>query len=145
MDVKFEIYRSLSQLQEKFVFYIIALNVAAIGFSVYLTLGKPLVLTQVPLGLAVLSWAVSIWFGMNYLKKLVDSKSVNFEMLKLEGSRTLINQSDYTTKSNELMEEDQKIFLKIVQYLKYHELLFYAGIVCFLFWHFLEMAILSIF
>jgi hypothetical protein len=145
MDVKFEIYRSLSQLQEKFVFYVIALNVSAIGFSVYLTLGKPLVLTQIPLGLAVLFWGLSIWFGMNYLKKLVDSKSVNFEMLKLEGARTLINQNEYTAKSNELMKEDQKIFLKIVQYLKYHEMLFYAGIVCFIFWHFLEMAVLTLF
>jgi hypothetical protein len=145
MDVKFEIYRSLSQLQEKFVFYVIALNVSAIGFSVYLTLGKPLVLTQIPLGLSMLFWGLSIWFGMNYLKKLVDSKSVNFEMLKLEGTRTLINQNEYTTKSNELIEEDQKIFLKIVKYLKYHEMLFYAGIVCFIFWHFLEMAVLTLF
>ena len=101
MDVKFEIYRSLSQLQEKFVFYLIALNVAAIGFAVFLTLDKPLVITQIPLGLAVISWGLSIWCGTNYLKKLIDSKSINFEMLKLEGNRTLINQNDYASKSND--------------------------------------------
>jgi hypothetical protein len=145
MDVKFEIYRSLSQLQEKFVFYIIALNVFAIGFSVFLTIEKPLVLTQIPLGIAVVSWALSIWFGMNYLKKLIDAKSINFEMLKLEGSRTISNQNEYTIKSNDLMDEDQRVHIKIIKYLKYHEFLFYAGIVCFLFWHFLEMAVLSLF
>lgn len=145
MDVKFEIYRSLSQLQEKFVFYLIALNVAAIGFAVYLTMDKPLVLTQIPLGMAVVSWGLSIWFGTNYLKKLIDSKSINFEMLKLEGNRTLINQNDYAAKSNDLMEEDQQIHVKIIQYLKYHEGLFYAGIIFFLTWHFLQMALLSIF
>ena len=145
MDVKFEIYRSLSQLQEKFVFYIIALNVAAIGFAVYLTLDKPLVLTQIPLGIAVVSWGLSIWFGTSYLKKLIESKSINFEMLKLEGNRTLINQNDYAAKSNDLMEEDQQIHIKIIQYLKYHEIFFYAGIICFLAWHFLQMAVLSLF
>lgn len=145
MDVKFEIYRSLSQLQEKFVFYIIALNVVAIGFSVYLTIDKPLVFAQIPLGVAVASWALSIWFGMNYLKRLIDAKSINFEMLKLEGARTLINQNDYAVKSNDLVEEDQRVHIKIVKYLKFHEFLFYAGILSFLVWHFLEMAVLSLF
>lgn len=145
MEVKFEIYRSLNQLQEKYIFYIIALSFSAIGFSVYLTMGKPLIFEQIPLGLAVLSWGLCIYYGFNYVKKIIESKSVNFEMLKLEGNRTAMNLSDYSSKSNELVDEDQRIHVLIIKYYKYQEMFFYIGIGLFLVWHVLEMALASLF
>lgn len=63
-----EIRTQYRQQQEKYIYYIIALCVAAIGFSVHKTIGLPLKWTQVPLGIAVLSWGMSIYYGLRFLR-----------------------------------------------------------------------------
>jgi len=70
-----EIYRQLSQLQEKYTFYIVALCVSSIGFSVYCTMGKPIHWTHLPLGIAVLSWAISIFCGLKYIEEISSIKT----------------------------------------------------------------------
>lgn len=51
----------------KIVYYIIALCVASIGFSVTQTMGASLNYFQIPLGLAVICWGVSIYIAIDYL------------------------------------------------------------------------------
>lgn len=145
MEVKFELYRSLNQLQEKYIFYLIILSFVAIGFSVYLTMGRPMVLEQLPLGLAILSWAIGIYFGTRYIRKTIDAKTLNFDMLKLEGNRAAMSAADYAARSAELEEDDQLIHLQAVRNLKWQEVLFFTGLTLFLAWHVLEMAVTSLF
>ena len=49
-----EIIQNYSQKQEKYVYYLIALCVTAIGFSVQLTTGTELNYFHIPLGLALI-------------------------------------------------------------------------------------------
>ena len=59
MDMKSEQKELLNifrQQQEKYVYYLIALCVTSIGFSVYKTSGVPIKGIQIPLAVAVLSW-----------------------------------------------------------------------------------------
>ena len=67
MQEQLQLHKELREKQEKYAYYIIALCVTAIGFSVIRTTGQPLKLIQIPVALAVLCWAVSIYCGLNFI------------------------------------------------------------------------------
>lgn len=68
MEEQKEIQKQFRQQQEKYTYYVIALCVAAIGFSVHKTIGLPLKWIQIPLGVAVLFWGISIYCGLNFIR-----------------------------------------------------------------------------
>ena len=56
MEEQKEIQKQFRQQQEKYVYYVIALCVAVIAFSIHKTTGKSLAWSQIPLAIAVLFW-----------------------------------------------------------------------------------------
>lgn len=78
MDLQKELLKVHTQQQERLVYYIIALCVTSIGFSIYQTTGHSLKWIQIPLALALLSWGLSIYCGLrflNYLLEIIYNKS----------------------------------------------------------------------
>jgi len=138
MEGQFELYRSHHQLQEKYVFYIIALCVSAIGFSVYCTMGKPLQYSQIVLLIAVLSWGFSIYCGLNYIKNLLYATKGNFDRIT---SLNNIRQGYEPNPIYFLMLDinDKDVAENLTIYGKCQEYLFYTGIVAFIVWHILQM------
>src|SRR5690606_35025426 len=65
------------QQQEKFVYYLIALSVTSIGFSIYKTTGQPLKWTQIPLGMSILCWGLSVFCGLRFLKYVISTSYAN--------------------------------------------------------------------
>ena len=65
-EIQFNIQKEFREKQEKYVYYLIALSVSAIGFSVYKTENQSLAYSQIPLALAVLSWSISIFCGLKF-------------------------------------------------------------------------------
>lgn len=142
MEEQIEIQKQFRQQQEKFVYYIIALSVTSIGFSVYKTIGLPLKLIQIPLGIAVVSWGLSIFCGFNFLKYSISTLFSNNEYYNILGGKNqevgnnihMINAAKIgITKAMNYNSKKANLFFNWLQYL------FYSGIISFLTWHLLEM------
>jgi hypothetical protein len=67
LDEQKEIQSQFRQQQQKYTYYIIALCVTAIGFSIHITLGQALNYSQIPLALAVISWGISVYCGFRFI------------------------------------------------------------------------------
>ena len=71
MSEKIELYKQHTQKQENYTYYLIALSVAAIGYATHQTHDRGFVWSMLPLGFAVLCWAVSVTLGLRYLKTVI--------------------------------------------------------------------------
>ncbi len=146
MQEQIELFRIHGQQQEKLVYYIVALCVTAIGFSIYQTTGHSLKWIQTPLALAVLSWGLSIYCGLRFLKYALSILYANNALFNIfQGIEPGVGNypqlieaasSGVEQAIKQSSETSSKLF-------KWQERLFYSGIVLFLFWHLLEMYALS--
>lgn len=137
MEEQIELFRSHHQLLEKYVFYIIALCVSAIGFSVYCTMGKQLQYSQILLLIAVLLWGSSIYFGLNHIKNLLDSKDIHYQIHTLK--EISLSKEKYEAKNTKLLNDNIRLNSILVKYFRLQEYLFYAGVVLFIAWHIVQM------
>jgi hypothetical protein len=121
----------------KYTYYLIALCVACIAFSVHQTMGLKMKLTQIPLGAAVICWIFSIYQGLTYLQgviKLLSDNLTIFEVLKQnpttmttpEVSQMFIEILGPMSKKNE-----KKPRLQVYS--------FYLGTIFFIAWRIVEM------
>ncbi|MES2004290.1 MAG: hypothetical protein V4450_07200 [Bacteroidota bacterium] len=124
--------------QSKFAYYLIALSVTAIGFSVFQTMGKGISLNQIPLACAIVCWGLSIHFGFGYLDELNA-----FMLLNIEYLRILLGVSDYIggrelslRAASELLQEKRTGLHDHANKQRYS---FYAGVLFFIVWHVVEM------
>lgn len=144
--IQADLQKEFRQHQEKLVYYLLALSVSAIGFSVYQTTGKSLSIIQIPLGLAVLSWCLSIFFGLKFMKYVISNLYINNEYFQI-----------FSGKNKNSGKNPESIKIAIQTYKKAFEInsnrmrklfkkfsvLFYTGIIFFIIWHILEMSIIS--
>lgn len=77
MNEQREIRQQFKSWQEKLTYYIIALCVAAIGFSVHTTSSDHLNWSHLPIGIAVLCWGGSVYCGLRFLKYVISILSDN--------------------------------------------------------------------
>lgn len=123
-----ELRNQFREQQEKYVYYIIALAVTAIGFSVYKTTGQPLKLIQIPLGLSVLFWGISVFCGLKFIAYNISMLYTNYEYLQM-----IKWQQD---ELKPIMESNIK---SAGNFFNWQGRLFYLASILFLIWHFLEM------
>jgi len=142
-DRMMEVYRQMSQQQEKYTYYIIALCVSAIGFSVYCTLGKSLHWSQIPLGFAVFSWGISIFGGLKYIEVTFRIKFRNFQKLEIRAMEQAMNPGVYQLAKDKI-DDSIELYSKKSNFLTaIQEYAFYFGVISFLIWHIFEMALVK--
>lgn len=124
--------------QEKFVYYIIALSIAAIGFSIHLTYGQPFKWSQLFLGFSIMSYGISILCGFKYLKILLEVLSLNRKYLDQKYSG-LLNENETDIFENVEIKQKKAPRLWNCQYR-----LFFLGVILFLIWHLTEMYLTSV-
>ncbi len=142
MDEQNEVIKQFRQQQEKFTYYIVGLSVAAIGFSIIKTNGLPLSWTQIPLGLAVLSWAISIYCGLTFLKYVISNLYANkayFDIVSGQDPKVGNHPELIKAAVSGITQAMQSNSDKAEKLAKWQDRLFYCGIVFFLVWHVLEM------
>lgn len=142
MEEQREIRNQFRQQQEKFVYYLIALSVSAIGFSVYKTTGQQLKWIQLPLGISILSWGFSIFCGLRFLKYLISTLYANNDyFVIIQGKNPEIgnHQQKIEAATSGIKEAMNSNSTKANSYFKWQERLFYLGIILFLVWHIIEM------
>lgn len=119
--------------QERFTYYLIGLSVAAIGFSINLTYGEPFELSQILLGLSLLSFGISILHGFKYLNKLLEVLSHNITFLEEKTAGMEKNNEAYILSKIEEVRTKASVFRKNLSRF------FFIGIGLFVIWHLLEM------
>lgn len=129
--------------QERYVYYLIALAVTALGFSVYKTSDLPLRITQIPLAAAVFCWGLSIYFGLIHLKLLINLILHNLDFIRLKkGEYSGIgNEPRKIQYATELAsEKTNKHIKRAVKCFAAQQILFYCGVLLFIVWHVIEMS-----
>lgn len=142
MEEQREIQRQFRQQQEKFVYYMVALAVTAIGFSVYKTTGMPLKWVQLPLGISIASWGLSVFCGLRFLKYVISTLYANnayFEIMKGADPELGNNPQMIKAATLGIMEAMKANSNMTSAYSSWQERLFYLGIVTFIIWHIMEM------
>jgi hypothetical protein len=130
---KREVRSQFWQQQEKYVYYIIAISVSAIGFAIYKTSGQPLKLSQIPLGLAIISWGLSAFCGLRFLKYVISNLYANSAYLNEKNA----DKAKGIRKAMDLNSETAS------KYSNWQERLFYSGIILFIVWHIFEMYLIN--
>jgi len=142
MSDKEEIKKEHRSQTTKFVYYLIALCIAAIGFSITQTSGQSLNNVHIPLGIAVLLWSISIYIGFAFIKSRLNLLYANNLYLDiLEGNVDDFNKSQgHQEYAAELtMNDIKRINKKYEKHLYIQEILFYFGVISFVIWHVIEM------
>jgi hypothetical protein len=141
-----EIQRQFRQQQEKYVYYVLALSVSAIAFAIYKTSGLPLKWSQVPLALSVISWGISIFCGLRFIKYVISTLYANNTYFDILAGRhpDLGNDPEKISAGvkgiTQAMESNGE---KAQKYFSWQGRLFYFGIILFIIWHVLEMCVTS--
>lgn len=139
MSPQNEIQNQYRAQQEKYLYYIIALSVAAIGFSIHITLGQKLMYSHILLGLSIICWAASCHFGINSILYAINHLGQND--LLFSASQGVFG-SDPSTKMKArdiITARMDDLASKIHESGKWQLRLFYFGGIIFIIWHVLEM------
>ena len=137
-----ELYRQQRTMQDKYVYFLLAASASAVAFAVSITSGAPLKLSQIPLGLAVLSWAGSFACGIRNLRYGMSILYANMGLIQVErgehpkaGDHPEIMQ----VASEGIRSAIENNSGKANSNAKWQLSLFYAGGILFVVWHVIEM------
>jgi hypothetical protein len=78
-----EMHKQHRMGQDKYTYFILAVAAAGIAFSIEKTTGQKLSWSMLPLGIAVILWALSFFFGCKHLYWVQASMSANYSLLQL--------------------------------------------------------------
>lgn len=139
-----DVYRSVVI---KHSYYIVAMCVAAIGFSVTQTMGTPISKSLIPLGVAVLCFALSILSGFGLITSMRKGLGLELILKKIlhglddqAGNNPALQKIRYEANSIQRSDiENNATFFTSAQ-----NWLFYFGVLSFLSWRVYEMYLLSL-
>lgn len=131
------------QQVQKFVYYVLALSVACLAFSVNLSKDVKIEWSQIPLGIAAVCWSLSALIGLKSLTLM--TQILEIEHVMYEGRKGINDDGkDYSEQWKFLgeMNEDRKGKVERFESgQKGQFYLFIIGIALFITWHVLEMAL----
>jgi hypothetical protein len=135
-DALFTLTVQRGKLQEKFVYYLGALCVAAIGFSINQTINESLNYFHVFVGIAVTCWSISILCGFQYIKVVLQVSARNIQHFQE------LNDPKSTPKTSKeaLSDISKELDQSAVRNFNWQQRLFYLGLVTFVTWHILRMS-----
>lgn len=79
-----EVYKQHRDHQNRYAYFLLAASASAIVLSVNNTAESALSYFQIPLGLAVLCWGLSFFFGCRYLNYVGSTLFANMALFKVE-------------------------------------------------------------
>jgi|GEM_PF-6989048 len=143
MNEQFEIQKQHREQQNKFVYYIIGISVAAIGFAITRTTGQGLQCHHILLGISLLGWTAAIVSGFIHVFIILYALDENdFYFNLLNGNVEGVEQSDVVDKvAKERLQEKAKKFSQQGKW-AFRSLQWCFSIACFTFiiWHVVQMS-----
>ena len=141
-DMQVTVYNALRTAQEKYTYFLLAAAGAAIAFAINQTHDTKLAWTQLPLGLSVLCWGVSFFFGCLHLQYGSDILYDNAEMLRMQsGVHPMVgSDSKHIAAASQIMREImEKKSNNSNRYANIQFRLVPIGAVLYLIWHIYQM------
>ncbi len=133
--------------QEKLSYYIIGLAVAAMGFAIHMTIGLPLSYSQIPLGIAVLCWGLSISVGLTHLKTTIFTYKLNVDTMTVKQMASIEPSGealDLLLEYADKFDEESKLLgKKLLPQFNRINVYFKAGVFFFVMWRLLEMYLIQ--
>lgn len=83
-DELLEFHRQHRTGQDKYTYFLLAVTASAIAFAVQKTDGLKITWSLIPLGLAVLLWGLSFYFGIKNLIWVQTAIFANYSLLQLQ-------------------------------------------------------------
>jgi len=124
----------LDKIGTRFDQFIIAVNGALIAYAFKQIEGHELALTQIPLGLAIVSWGFSFFFGVSSVRRLISTRIIGV----LKDTDIIKQNQQYSTivrdKFNEVGKKANNLNKRMFQFL-------YIGGIFYIIWQILEMAL----
>lgn len=141
-----EIYRSLQRSQEKYVYFLLSATIASIGFTITQTQDlEGLDYCQLPLGLSLLFWGLSFWFGCRNRSSFNSALFANYELLKVQMDKHPLTKGRDSVFVKATLKEIMKVInghtKKIERYGKLQMDMFISGIVAFICWRIVEIIV----
>jgi len=133
-----DLSHEFKQHQDRLSYYLMSLCVGGIGYSIYSTTGEGLHTVQIPLGLAVLSWGLSVNFGLRFLTYVGEVLYLNARYLETihDDFRTDEIEPNRHKDESLTLENQMNSFAKRgTRNLRLQHGFFYLGMVCFLIYH----------
>lgn len=136
-----ELHRLIKASEAKYTYYLLSIAAAAIAFAVHKTSGSALLWSQIPLGVAVILWGYSFFYGCGAAEYEIERLEINWKLLSLENLALIdfpstdenrkIGKEKLREKAQDINRTKKKQFVFLV-----------AGAGMFIFWHMIEMYIL---
>ena len=141
-DEEIELHRALRDTQHQQVYFLLGAAGAAIALAVNQTHDAALSWSQIPLGLAVISWGLSFYFGCMNRKWVAAGLHSNATLYDVHAGRNPIAGTnpaavDYASGVLRGIFEDQSNHAKDAFDLQFKLLV--SGAVLYLIWHVLQM------
>jgi hypothetical protein len=86
-ELQRDLYKILRDAQEKYTYFLLTAAGAGIAFAANQTQGMSLAWSQAPLGLAVVTWGLSFYFGCRHVEWVNSAIYANTELLKVEAGQ----------------------------------------------------------
>ena len=83
-DAKKQIHSQLRTMQDKYTYFLLAVSASAIALSVQITKDDIFSINLIPLGLAVIFWALSFYFGCRYIQYIQSYLFANYAYLNIK-------------------------------------------------------------
>jgi hypothetical protein len=138
-DIQVELAQQRTTQQGKLVYYLIALSVAAIGFSVTQTINDHLSYSHIIVGISVLCWSGSVFCGLQFIKVLIRTGAINIRYLREQEGRKEKN-TDYRESEIRYRKEIEEVNKRSEPAFNWQHYLFYLGLASFIAWHIIRMS-----
>lgn len=101
-ELKREIVAEIKGIQSKYIYYVISLNIAAVGYSIHHVQGQSFNWSHYLLGSAIILWSIGVFLEFQFLFNLKQVSHIAYNFLELFDAivkTTLANVINTTIKS----------------------------------------------
>lgn len=142
MELREEYIKEFREQQQRYVYYLLAISIASIGFCVNLTMDRSLVAIDIVLGSSILCWLVSSLYGINAVKTLVIALANNVSVIDISSGKHELTGThpEKIVVGLQTMDEVAKTMSnRSLKYMNIQRRGLYWGIVLFVVWRVLDM------
>ncbi|MEE8058516.1 MAG: hypothetical protein V3T17_11870 [Pseudomonadales bacterium] len=139
-----EIHKQHRTGQDKYTYFLLAVTASAVAFSIQKTDGLKITCSLIPLGVAVLFWGISFYFGVKNLLWVQASIYSNYSLLQLKKG-VHPTQPDHPQLLKSALKGVNSALASNIKTAKFYGewqfRLLIAGAALFISWHILEMVL----
>lgn len=139
--VKDDLAQSFRQSQEKYVYYLIALNITAIGFVAQQTFGEAYRMSLLLLLLSVGSWLYGAYSGLKFLQLSISTLYANYNYLEIKKYSEFydVQKNEIQHKLVEIAKSMEANEITSINYFNYMNRSLVLGVVLYMIWRVLEL------